>query len=278
MDVTTGGGAAVLDAETSESNTVGIVFTASNIDFQMSVDYWDLEVNDQIGTFTAESILWGCYLSETFPDDLRCDLFERDQSGNQIEQDRVATVQSSYVNLDTQRTAGVDIQATYSTSIFNDINLTIDTTHTITTEKESENADGVITSRKGRAGNPEWVGNLTFRLSKGPWSGAWRINYIDDTDNNREGVPTQGSWVGFSGEDETFYYSRTLDDRIYHNASATYQWGEGWTANLSITNITDELPPRATRGYGINVEGYGAFHSQYDWKGRRYGLNIKKEF
>ena len=81
-----------------------------------------------------------------------------------------------------------------------------------------------------------------------------------------------------SGEEETYYFSRTLDSRFYHNASATYAFGEGWEANLSISNITDELPPRASRGAGIRIEGYGAFHSQYDWKGRRYGLNIRKTF
>lgn len=278
MDVTTGGGAAVLDPETSVSNTIGVIFTADKIDFRMSVDYWDLEVEDQIGTFSANGILFGCYESDTFPDDQLCSLFERETGNNQIEQHRVITVQSSYINLDLQRVAGVDIEATYGTTIFNDINLTIHTSHTITTTKETESVDGEITSRKGRAGNPEWVGNMTFTLSKGPWSGAWRMNYIDGTDNNREGVPTSGSWIGLSGEEETFYYSRTLDSRFYHNASVTYAWGEGWAANLGITNITDELPPRATRGYGLNVEGYGAFHSQYDWKGRRYGLNIKKTF
>jgi iron complex outermembrane receptor protein len=278
MDVTTGGGAAVLDPETSDSRTFGIVFTAPEIDFRMSVDYWDLEVEDQIGTFSASGILNGCYTSDTFPDEQLCSLFERESGQNQIEKWRVITVQSSYINLDLQRVAGVDIEATYGTTIFNDINLTINTSHTITTTKETESVEGEINSRKGRAGNPEWVANLTFRLSKGPWSGAWRTNYFDGTDNNREGIATSGSWIGLSGEEETFYYSRTLDSRLYHNASATYSFGDGWQANLSITNITDELPPRATRGAGVNVEGYGAFHSQYDWKGRRYGLNIKKTF
>jgi len=278
MDVTTGGGAAVLEAETSVSTTYGIVFTASDVDFQMSIDYWDLEVNDQIGTSSAAGILYGCYTSDTFPDDQRCDLFERESGQNQIEQYRVTTVQSSYINLDTQRTAGWDVEASYSTDLANDWTLTVDTSHTFTTVKETESAEGVINSRKGRAGNPKWVGNLTFRLSNGPWSGAWRSTFIDDTDNNREGIATSGSWFGLSGEEETFYYSRTLSSRVYHNASATFKWGEGWAANLSVTNITDQLPPRATRGAGINVQGYGAFHSQYDWKGRRYGLNIKKTF
>jgi iron complex outermembrane receptor protein len=277
-DVTTGGGAAVLDPETSESNTIGVVFTAREADFRMSIDYWDLEVKDQIGTFAARDIVYGCYGSDTFPNDQLCSLFTRDQSGNPIENLRVDSVQSSYINLDLQRTAGWDIQADYRMELPRDMALTIRTAHTITTTKETESAIGEITSRKGWAGNPEWVGNLTFRLDKGPWAASWRTTYFDSTDNWRPGVARSNSWIGLSGEEETFYYKLTLDSRFYHNASVNYTWGEGWQANLSITNITDELPPRASQRAGINIQGYGAFHSQYDWKGRRYGLNIKKTF
>jgi len=280
MDVTTGGGAAVLEPETSVSNTIGFVYTAENIDFRMSVDYWALEVKDQIGTFSAVGILEGCYGSDTYPNDQLCDLFERDSSTNQIEQFRVTTVQSSYINLDLQRVAGWDIEANYHVSLPREYELTINTMHTITTVKETESVDGDITSRVGWAGNPKWVGNLTFRLDKNYWSGSWRINYIDNTDNNREGVATSGSWIGLSGEEETFYYSRTLDSRVYHNASLSYWFGNNrdWQVMLTATNITDQTSPRATRGAGINIQGYGAFHSQYDWKGRRWGLNIKKIF
>ncbi len=115
-------------------------------------------------------------------------------------------------------------------------------------------------------------------MTKGPWTGSWRITYIDSTDNNRLGIDKFGTWIGLSGEEETYYYKYALESRIYHNASVNFRWGKGWAANLSVTNITDQLPPRATWGAGINIQGYGAFHSQYDWKGRRYGLNIKKEF
>jgi prepilin-type processing-associated H-X9-DG protein len=198
-----------------------------------------------------------------------------------VEAYRVKTIQGSYINLDEQRTTGWDIEASYATTLRNDWGLAISTSHTITDTKESESRERVISSRLGRAGNPEWVGNLTVRLGKGPWSAAWRANYIDGTDNNREGLATSDTWTGYSGEVETFYFSRTLDSRIYHNASANYAFGDGWEANLSVTNLTDKLPPRATQGGGpqpIRIEGSGAFHSQYDWKGRRYGLNIKKTF
>jgi iron complex outermembrane receptor protein len=281
VDVVTGGGAAVLEAETSISESIGLIWTAKNIDLRVSVDYFDVEVDDEIGTFEAVDIVEGCYEADNFPGDQLCSLIEREAPGVPIEQYRVTTVQASYINLDLQRTSGWDIEASYAVSLPNNYDLSINTAHTITDVKEKESAEGVISSRAGRAGNPKWVGNLTVRLSKGPWSAAWRANYVDGTDNNREGVATSGTWIGLSGEEETFYYSRKLDSRIYHNASATYAFGDGWEANLSITNITDKLPPRATQGAGpaaVRIEGYGAFHSQYDWKGRRYGLNIKKTF
>jgi iron complex outermembrane receptor protein len=278
MRVITGGGAAVLNPETATSDTVGMVFTASEANFRMSVDYWELEVKDQIGQFTPEGILRGCYDSDTYPNDLFCGLFERFPAGATVEAWKVDEVKSTYVNLDVQRTAGWDIEVDWVTSLANSWDLTTNVSATYTTEKETENAEGITTSRRGWAGNPEWVGYLTFRLDKGPWSAAWRMNYVDSTDNYREGISRTGSRIGLDGERETYYYSLTLDSRIYHNASLSYEFGEGWQANLSVTNLTDETPPRASGRAGIRIQGYGAFHSQYDWKGRRWGLNIRKEF
>jgi len=277
-DIVTGGGASVLDAETSTSDSIGLIWTAQALDFRVSVDYFELEVEDQIGAFEASGIIDGCMESETFPDDLRCDLFVREDAGVPVEQFRIISVESSYVNLDTQRVAGWDIEASYATELSNGMGLSFVTSHTVMTTKETENSEGVITSRLGRAGNPKWVGNLTTRLSKGDWAATWRINHVDSTDNNREGLATENSWAGMSGEQETFYYSRTLESRTYHNLSFNYMFGEGWGANLSVTNVTDLKPPRASDGGGLRVEGFGAFHSQYDWQGRRYGLNIKKTF
>jgi iron complex outermembrane receptor protein len=280
MEVITGGGAAVLDPETATSSTIGMVFAAQDIDFRMSVDYWELEVEDQIGIFSAAGILRGCYDSDTYPTDTLCSLFERYPAGDTIEAYKIDKVVSTYINLDIQRTAGWDFEVNYATSFSNAWNLTIDGSATYVTVKETEDADGVKTSRLGRAGNPEWVGFLTFRLDKGPWSASWRINYVDSTDNNREGLSKTGSWTLTDGTKETYYYSRKLDSRIYHNASVGYWFGENrdWQALLTVTNLTDQKPPRASTGAGISIQGYGAFYSQYDWKGRRWGLNIKKVF
>jgi len=280
MDVITGGGAAVLDPETATSNTVGLVYTASNANFRMSVDYWELEVEDQIGIFSHKGILNGCYDSDTYPDDALCKLITREDPNEGTESFRVLTVQSSYINLDVQRTAGWDFEANWATTLANSWDLTINGSATYTTEKETESVEKVVTSRLGRAGNPEWVGYLTLRLDKGPWTASWRMNYVDETNNNREGLSKSGTRTGLDGETETYYYDRVLESRLYHNASVGYWFGEDrtWQATLSVTNLTDAKPPRASSEAGISIQGYGAFYSQYDWKGRRWGLNIKKLF
>jgi len=275
-----GGGASVLDAETSTSDSIGIIWTFQAIDLRVSVDYFQLEVNDQIGIGSAEAIVEGCMESETFPNDYRCDQFVREEPGVPVEQFRVKTIDSSYVNLDQQRTAGWDIEASYSTEFGNGMGLSLVTSHTIVTERETEDEFGLVTSFNGRAGNPKWVGNLTTRLSKGDWAATWRMNFVDGTDQNSgrtTPLETGGTWPGANGQLVDYYYDHTLDSRTYHHLGFGYQFGGGWSTNLGVTNVTNEKPPRGSNEY-IEVEGYGAFYSQYDWKGRRYSLNIKKEF
>jgi len=279
-DVITGGGASVLDAETSTSDSIGIIWTFQAIDLRLSVDYFALEVEDQIAIGSGALLVAACMSSENFPDDPLCDLIVREEPGVPVEQFRVKTVQSSYINLDKQRAEGWDIEASYATELGNGMDLSFVTSHTIMTTKEYENAEGVVTSFNGRAGNPKWVGNLTTRLARNDWAATWRINFVDGTDQNSgrtTPLAESGTWTGASGEQETFYYSRKLESVAYHNLSFNYQFGDGWSTNLSVTNVTDQKPPRGSTN-GLSVEGYGAFYSQYDWKGRRYGLNIKKEF
>jgi len=280
MDVITGGGAAVLDPETATSSTIGMVYTADRVNFRMSLDYWALEVEDQIGIFSHKGILNGCYNSDTFPNDALCKLITRESADAGTESFRVLTVQSSYINLDVQRTAGWDFEVNYVKSFSNAWNLTINGSTTYVTVKESESVEGDVTSRLGRAGNPDWVGFLTFRLDKGPWTASWRMNYVGSTNDNREGLSKTGTRTGLDGETETYYYDRKLASRLYHNASVGYWFGKNrdWQATLTVSNLTDQKPPRASSEAGISIQGYGAFYSQYDWKGRRWGLNIKYVF
>ena len=277
--IITGGGAAVLDPETSVSKSLGVVWTPDNIDFRLSVDYFWLEVKDRVEIFDAADIISGCYESDTFPNDFRCDLFTRTPATD-LEPWRINTVQASYINLDTMRRGGWDIEASYRTTLSDDIGLSISTSHTLMTIREEEDTNGVIDSKVNVAGAPKWVGNLTVRLNKGPWSGTWRVNGVGSTDNYNEERDRTFTRVDMNGDMQTYERDFTLDARFYHTLTVGYEIGNGFSAVLGVVNLLDKKPPTGTGGEatGITRQGSGAFYSQYDWQGRRYNLNLKKTF
>lgn len=56
------GGNPNLDPETADTSTIGIVFTPSFLEgFQMTLDYWDIEVEDLISRPTSDSIVQDCF-------------------------------------------------------------------------------------------------------------------------------------------------------------------------------------------------------------------------
>ena len=55
-----------LEAETSKAFNVGAVWSPSFADFRVSVDYFKIEIEDQITQLGAGNILFGCYNSDNF--------------------------------------------------------------------------------------------------------------------------------------------------------------------------------------------------------------------
>ncbi len=75
----TTGGSALLQPETSESKTIGTVYSPTWADgLDMYVDWYSIEINDAIGGDGANTILEGCYV-QLNPD--RCAQITRDRTG-----------------------------------------------------------------------------------------------------------------------------------------------------------------------------------------------------
>ncbi len=70
------GGNPNLEPETADTSTIGIVFTPSFLEgFQMTVDYWDIEVEGLISRPTSDSIVQGCFNGAVGLTDPQCALF-----------------------------------------------------------------------------------------------------------------------------------------------------------------------------------------------------------
>lgn len=266
------GNAGNLEAETSEAVNVGLVWSPTFADLRVSIDYYQIEINDQIRQLGADNILAACYNSDNFATEPLCDLFTRSPIATNP---RVETVQNNYINVAQQTTNGIDIAATYSRD-FNFGTLTLETSHNFQFEDEitlfptSEPEDFM-----GEAGRPEWVGDVSATLDRGPWSFFWGVDFIGKTSNEKSYGGNTGTYFG-----NPIVFKLNTEQTTYHNVSVARELPYDINVRVGVSNLFDEAPPAVTTlNLGeYNTVGTSAFYSQYDWLGRRFFVNMSKKF
>lgn len=268
--IITGGGLGLLEAETSESRTAGIIWTPAFADFSMSVDYFDIEVKDEVDQLGAGQIVNGCYNSDFFPTDPLCSLWERRDFDGGID-----NIRDSFINIATQRNRGWDVSAMYRTDVRGG-SLTLETQHTYQVQDKKALFEDTVEDNNGELGHPKWVGRLNAIYDIEKWSFFWGASIIGIADNYESFGGTTSTYRG-----ETVRVVLDADDVIYHAFSVTREFPDyGLQAILGVANAFDKSPPQLTTlNLGeVSTEGRSAFYSQYDWLGRRFFLNLSKNF
>jgi len=271
-----GGGFGTLEAETSTSKTIGLIWTPQFADLQVSVDYFDIEVHDEVDQLGADVIVFSCYESAFFPTDPRCDLFERDPITGGVD-----NIRDSFINIASQTNKGYDVAAQWHTTLpWGELG--IETQHTFQEEDVLAYFAQTPEDLNGLLGDPEWVGHLNLTFARGAWSYFWGIQFIGSSSSRDRYRELNGKNTGaYQGVE----YDVILETDMvhYHTASVTREFEDmGLTMLLGVSNVFDEEPPKlstigATSGENITV-GNSAFYSQYDWIGRNYYLNLTKKF
>lgn len=275
--VLTGGGFGVLKAETSEAFTFGLVWRPEFTDLSISVDYFDILVEDEVDKIGGQSIVAGCYSSVFFPDEPLCDQFDRASATAPLP-NAILTIRDSFINVSKQQIKGVDIAAQWSQELPGRWGeLTVDTQWTLSQEDIVGLFDNTEEDLSGLAGHPETVGNVNLTLNMDQWAFFWGMNYIGETDNSaRFGRDTVTNSLG-----NQVAIDLVADSVLYHSLSASYDFDNGVVMRLGMANVGDKKPPRMTSqgtGNEVNVLGQAAFYSQYDWLGRRIFLNMTMGF
>jgi iron complex outermembrane recepter protein len=256
----------------------------------VAVDYFDIEVKGQIAQLGAQSIVFGCYSSDFFPDDPLCDLFTR---GIAVDQFAINEVFDKYINIDEQRNRGIDVTALVQQRLgrWGSLNFLAQMTWQL------DATFGLFASttrdRNGQVGYPKWVGdfNLTWNAPDG-WSLFWGMDVygksssfdiVVERNPPPEGLPAGCLRTVTRGE---FCFKMDVPTTFYHNASVTKELPAlGLEATFGVANLFDTKPPRVTAiAAGGTLSGTPALigpsvaTSQYDLLGRRFFLNISKRF
>jgi len=266
-----------LKPEESQATTVGIVLTPPELGFKMAIDFWKIQVDNQI-TSSGAGVVGACYgLSQ--PNGF-CSLFTRNTTPGP-NQFQITYVDASYRNIPSEKTSGIDFTIDYEHEFnFGRLNSTLNATYTADSKTTAYPGDNVI-DYNGTVGEPDWVGDLQTQFRKGDWTFTHTLNYVGAATNQGYG-DEDGRVANRSGLILNAYNVNSTDDWFTHDVTMRYR-AKTWSVVAGVVNVGNEKAPIVSysdNAYGPSRLGSYAFSSQYGsgYLGRQYYTRITKSF
>ncbi|HWA62688.1 MAG TPA: TonB-dependent receptor [Caulobacteraceae bacterium] len=262
--VFSGGGKGRLTAETSRATTVGLVLTPSFFNVSIALDYFDIEVRNEVSKFGPTNILNACYDTTTYPNDF-CTLFTRDPATHDI-----TTIFDNYINIANEHNRGLDLttQVKYDTRWGK---LTLDTQFTWQFEDVVNLLGSNPVDNNGSTTEPDFTGVANLRFDHNDWTFFWSTEFIGKaSDTELLGQDVYNS----TRYNQPVYYKQYTELTIYHSVSVRKKW-DNWSAQVGIQNLFDEPPPAQSAGQfraGI------AALNEFDLRGRRVFITLDRKF
>ncbi|MFN2329159.1 MAG: TonB-dependent receptor domain-containing protein [Chromatocurvus sp.] len=259
------GGNENLDVETSDTYTLGLVWTPGFVDdLTLSVDYFQIEVEDFIGTVPEQTALNNCLDTG---DAFFCGLIERDPNNGRLWGNEDAFITATNVNTGSLETAGVDVSATYGFDVgrwgsvrVNYIATFLDTLEKVPLPGEPAiDCVGFFSSNRAQCGvsSPEYRHQLPII-----WTTPWND------------ITARVSWRHFGGSDllgtDGNVEAERLGARDYIDLAARGTIMNGIEFRLGINNVFDRQPPLSNQvgGAGGSFGTGNTFPGVYDALGR----------
>jgi len=243
------GGNPNLVAEEGETTTFGVVITPSMIEnLSVSIDYFDIEVTDAIGSVPAQTSYDRCL---TTGDPAFCANVTRDTAGtlhllNEAPDGGLSGLSQQNVNVSTFATEGVDVNVTYMLDLsdMGSINFDYAATFLDTNYSVAIPGDDKVEcagAYAGPCGLPAPEYNHRFLAT---WMTPYDVNvsatwrHIGETDL-------------YGLDDPQGYLEDSMEERNYLDVAATYDYSENVQIRVGANNILgDDAPVTTAAGTG----------------------------
>ncbi len=274
------GGTPNLEPETSESTTFGIVFTPRFLEgLTVTVDFYDIEIEDAMGTAGTGNVISRCYNSANFSDPL-CALIAGPTAvgegpSNVAPLRRNALNQVTGVLLTTQNlssfeTSGIDFDIRYAFDLgpgrmeLSATGSYVDEYNYLAviggTEEKLAGRFGIDPYNKNAiTAFPELAINYGVSYTTDQWGASVFAKWFDETEDGFDGAACGNSC--------------TADDILYIDVQGYYDINENVTVVLGARNITDEDPP-----YVTNYDDMNTLHYTYETAGAYYYSRVSLRF
>jgi outer membrane receptor protein involved in Fe transport len=281
------GGNTALKPETADTVTLGTVLTPHFIrGFYASVDYWDINVMDAIGTLPFTGTLAGCYNDNI---SALCNSISRDPSTGTLTGTE-GFVSAQEQNLSSLHKRGWDFQMDYhfrlrDTHILPDwgsVDLNMMGTYLVfdkvTVPVEGQyNCAGQFGATCGQS-DPHW--RHQFRAT---WATPWKVDLslrwryiaqvladVNSTNPNLNGLNSLGAMTTVDAKIPAYsYFDLTAQWRVRDNISL----------RLGVNNIFDKDPPILdTSSFPLTAGSGNTYPGLYDPLGRTIFINLTAKY
>jgi len=261
----------LLTPETADSWTAGLVLRPGGVldGLQFSADYYNIQVDNAIGTLGGQTVANRCFQGATE----FCSLVDRDPVTGDI-----TRIRNVLLNVNSVITKGIDVEAQYGFSMGAAGKLDLRLLGTIVNDLVTVDSAG-STQRAGmtgwragtQAGMPDWSGDLLTTWSNGPLSLTLHNKYIPSgLYNNALIGPNQ---AGYSITLANSANTNDVDSQFYTDLSGSFQIkGDELVVYAAVNNVFDKAPPTAP-----SVAGNGNF-ILFDPIGRAFRLGLRAKF
>ncbi|MFC3551663.1 TonB-dependent receptor domain-containing protein [Lysobacter cavernae] len=263
--ITTGGNPE-LAPETSDSLTVGFVWQPSFLEnFDLTVDYWDIEIADVVTQLSYTTILNLCVDLPSI-DNPYCAAVGRNltpgvptqQHGVLLPAGAALWVKAQQDNISRLYARGIDVSARYRVDV-GPGRLGFQFAGTYLLEHVTETTPGIEAGdviSDGAYSNPHVRASLTTTYDVGKFGVALLSRFLGHGRANVNAISNEQ------------YDDNTVPSRTYHDLSARYSFDNGQTLSFGVSNLFDTKPPYM----GFGEPGIYANSQVYDLVGRAYNL------
>jgi len=260
------GSSPLLQPEQGQNQTLGIVYSPSFADgLEVSLDYWKIELEDAISSFSPQFIVNRCYRSL---DPSFCGFIVRDKFDavtNPLGTGAITVINSIPFNAAGYRVKGIDGTLTYrfDGGDWGNFRFQLDTTKVLSNESKGLpdsdwfDVTGLYTGNP----NPEYRSNLFVDWSKGDWSVSWTTRTMSNVYENCF------TWCNDQGEGDG-----RNNTGFYAVHDINVRWKAPWDAVVSVgkRNAFDKEPPVLTNNTfahsfdaAYDIPGGGYWYMQY---------------
>lgn len=275
------GGLGLLDPETSRAWTASVILTPDfsflpNTDINLTVDYFDIKVQNEIAQLAASEILYECYNSNDFPNNEYCGLFERGADGNP---NNVKNIFRKFINIDEQINRGFDFTLRVRQDLGNAGSLSFLGQATLQT-KDVVSRLGEFDDLNGEIGDPKFSGTASVVWDVNDWSFYYGIDLIGASSSVEQYLEDNGTLCNAVDDFVPVYGGSYCvrpwtDTVVYHHISVTKEFQKRFEVTMGVANLFNTRPPETS---GFTRMGNSPFVSQYDLLGQRFFARVGAKF